>query len=143
MSKIYWAAPLHNASDRERNDKYVAMLRKEGHQVYVPHEHGVWEDLVQQFGSVEETRRYLYMADLKAMRAADVCVACAGDLNDPRAPSEGMIWEMGYMSADNKTVLLFNEGGYWDYNLMPEFGSTRVFTLFEEVVKFLRDEEFV
>lgn len=143
MSKIYWAAPLHDKKDRDRTDKYVKMLRAEGHQVYVPHEHGVWEDLVEQFGSVDATRKYLYMADLKAMKAAEVCVACAGDKDDPRAPSEGMIWEMGYMSADNKTVLLFNEDGYWDYNLMPEFGSTMVFTQFDDILKFLKDEEFV
>lgn len=141
MSRIYWAAPLHDAKDRERNDKYVAMLRKDGHKVYVPHEHGVWEDLVEKFGSAAATRQYLYKADLKAMREADICVACAGDLNDPRGPSEGMLWEMGYMAADNKTVILFNENKYWDYNLMPEFGST-MFDNFDDVLSFLKEEEF-
>lgn len=142
MSNIYWAAPLHDKEDRDRTDKYVARLRAEGHKVYVPHEHGVWEDLVCKFGSVAATREYLYKADLKAMKAADVCVACAGDLEHQRAPSEGMIWEMGYMSADNKTVLLFNEAGYWDYNLMPEFGSSMVFKDFDSLLQYLKDEEF-
>lgn len=142
MSKIYWAAPLHDAKDRERNDKYVAMLRKDGHKVYVPHEHGVWEDLVEKFGSATATRQYLYRTDLKAMREADVCIACAGDMNDPRGPSEGMLWEMGYMAADNKTVILFNENRYWDYNLMPEFGST-MFDNFDDILSFLKEEEFI
>lgn len=142
MSRIYWAAPLHDAKDRERNDKYVAMLRKDGHEVYVPHEHGVWEETVNKFGGdATKTRRHFFELDLKAMREADICVACAGDLNDPRGPSEGMMWEMGYMTADNKTVILFNEDGYWDYNLMPEFGST-VFTSFDLVLDYLKEEEF-
>lgn len=142
MSKIYWAAPLHDAEDRARNDKYVAMLRKDGHQVYVPHEHGVWEEVLSQFGGdATKTRTHFFKLDLKAMREADVCVACAGDHEHPRGPSEGMLWEMGYMSADNKTVILFNENGYWDYNLMPEFGSI-VCKEFDEVLNFLKDEEF-
>ena len=33
MSKIYWAAPLHDKVDRERNDKYVA-TRSEGEEPY-------------------------------------------------------------------------------------------------------------
>lgn len=142
MSKIYWAAPLHDASDRARNDKYVAMLRKDGHQVYVPHEHGVWEEVMEQFGGdATKTRRHFYTLDLKAMREADICVACAGNIENPRGPSEGMLWEMGYMSADNKTVILFNEGNYWDFNLMPEFGSL-VFNNFDDVLNFLKEEEF-
>lgn len=142
MAKIYWAAPLHDESDRNRNDKYVAMLRKDGHQVYVPHEHGVWEETLNKFGGdATKTRMHFFKLDLKAMREADVCVACAGDHDHPRGPSEGMLWEMGYMAADNKTVILFNEDGYWDYNLMPEFGST-VFTSFDGVLDYLKDEEF-
>ena len=142
MSKIYWAAPLHDAEDRARNDKYVAMLRKDGHQVYVPHEHGVWEETLNKFGGdATKTRMHFFKLDLKAMREADICVACAGNIENPRGPSEGMLWEMGYMTADNKTVILFNEDGYWDYNLMPEFGST-VFTSFDGVLDYLKDEEF-
>lgn len=142
VSKIYWAAPLHDKVDRERTDKYVAMLRREGHQVYVPHEHGVWEEVLTQFGgSAEKTRKHFYQLDLKAMKEADICIACAGDVNNPRGPSEGMLWEMGYMAADNKTVILFNEDGYWEYNLMPEFGS-HVFKSFDEIILFLKEEAF-
>lgn len=142
MSKIYWAAPLHDVSDRERNDVYVKALRKEGHQVYVPQEHGVWEEVMDKFGGdAIQTRKHFFQLDLKAMREADVCIACAGNKGTPRGPSEGMLWEMGYMSADNKTVILFNEDGYWDYNLMPEFGSI-VFKDFDAVLDFLNEEEF-
>lgn len=142
MSKIYWAAPLHDTRDRNRNDKYVAQLRQEGHKVYAPQEHGIWEDVIEAFGGdVVKTRKHFFQLDLKAMREADICIACAGDMLDPREPSEGMLWEMGYMSADNKTVILFNDCGYWDFNLMPEFGSM-VFTQFDDILDFLKEEEF-
>ena len=142
MSRIYWAAPLHDKSDRLRSNHYVAMLRAEGHQVYVPHEHGVWEEVMNKFGGdATKTRQHFFKLDLKAMREADICVACCGNLDTPRGPSEGMLWEMGYMTADNKTVILFNEDNYWDYNLMPEFGSI-VFSKFDDVLDFLKEEEF-
>jgi len=144
MNKIYFAAPLHDAADRERNDKYVAMLRKEGHQVYVPQEHGIWEDALARFGGdKEKTRKYFFELDMKAMKEADCCVAVAGNMETPRGPSEGMLWEMGWMTAANKNVLLFNEGKYWDYNLMPEFGSTRVFSNFDDLLDFLKEETFI
>ena len=143
MSKIYWAAPLHDASDRARNMKYVQRLREHGHIVYVPQEHGIWEEELQKFnGDVYATRKHFYELDLKACKEADICIACAGDLGNPRAPSEGMIWEMGFMAGCQKTVILYNDNGYWDYNLMPEFGSM-MFANFNDILLFLAEEEFV
>lgn len=143
MSKIYWAAPLHDEEDRNRNEFYVAKLRANGHQVYVPQEHGVWEQTLDRFGGdVEKTRKHFYELDLKACKEADICIACGGDLDNPRAPSEGMIWEMGFMAGCQKTVLLFNQGMYWDYNLMPEFGS-KMFSDFDDIIQYLAEEEFV
>ena len=143
MSKIYWAAPLHDERDRKRNEKYVALLRKEGHQVYVPQEHGVWEELAKKLGDSEENvRKYLFTLDLKAMKEADICIACCGDIEHPREPSEGMLWEMGWMTAANKTVILFNEKKYWRFNLMPQFGSIMMDS-FDDILEFLRNESFV
>lgn len=142
MRKIYWAAPLHEEKDRSRNAEYVDRLREKGHQVYVPQEHGVWEDLVKKYGKSEDAvREHLYKLDLQAMKEADMCIACCGDMKDQRGPSEGMLWEMGWMSAANKNVLLFNENAYWRYNLMPQFGSV-MFTSFDELLEFLDEEEF-
>lgn len=143
MSKIYWAAPLHDAEDRARNAKYVQMLREQGHTVYVPQEHGVWEEWLDKFGGdAIKVRKHFYELDLKACKEADICIACAGDLKNPREPSEGMIWEMGFMAGCQKTVLLFNEDNYWDYNLMLEF-SSHMFSNFDDVLDFLKEEEFV
>lgn len=143
MSKIYWAAPLHDPKDRERNAKYVSMLRERGHEVYVPQEHGVWEEMLGQFNNDEKAvRSYLYKLDMKAMKDADTCIACCGDMETPRGPSEGMLWEMGWMKGNNKVVILFNEEDYWRYNLMPQFGSDFVFNHFDDILKFLDMEAF-
>lgn len=143
MSKIYWAAPLHDAKDQKRNMEYVDQLRKAGHQVYVPQEHGVWEDMLKDFNNNEiAVRTHLYKLDMKAMKEADLCVACCGDLQDQRGPSEGMLWEMGWFTAANKTVILFNDHEYWRFNLMPQFGSIML-TSFDSVLQFLEGEAFV
>ena len=133
MVKIYWAAPLHDTADQERNAKHVKILRDAGFKVYVPQEHGVWEE----FPDPQAARPMLYKLDIEAMQKADVCVAYAGD----RPPSEGMLWEMGYMTGNNKPVYLYNPHK-WDYNLMPEFGS-HVFTDWSDLVSFLVSEEFI
>lgn len=132
--RIYWAAPLHNEEDRERNLKFANMLRARGHLVYMPQEHGLWED----FPDPKAARPHLFKLDLEAMQVADCCIAYAGD----RAPSEGMLWEMGYMTGIAKPVYLLNDKG-WDYNLMPEFGSTRMFDDFEKLYTHLVNEGFL
>ena len=143
MRKIYWAAPLHDEKDQKRNMEYVDKLRAKGYLVYVPQEHGVWEDLVKKYGKSEDAiREHLFKLDLQAMKEADMCIACCGDLKDPRGPSEGMLWEMGWMTAAHKNVLLFNENNYWRYNLMPQFGSL-MFDDFDKLLSFLDEEEFV
>lgn len=130
--KIYWAAPLHDEEDQERNVCFVKSLRQYGHKVYLPQEHGIWEEFPDPFAA----RPMLYRMDLQAMQRADICIAYAGE----RPPSEGMLWEMGYMSALNKPVLLLNPH-QWAYNLMPEFGS-HVFETWDDLVKYLSEEEF-
>lgn len=143
MRKIYWAAPLHEQKDRERNAFYVQRLRDAGYQVYVPQEHGVWEEMLAQFNNDERAvREHLFKLDLQAMKEADTCIACCGDAKDPREPSEGMLWEMGWMTAAHKNVFLFNENNYWRFNLMPQFGSTQVFTNFDTLLEFLKGESF-
>lgn len=143
MRKIYWAAPLHAEKDRARNAKYIKILRDAGHKVYAPQEHGVWEDLVKKFGQSENViREHLYKLDLQAMKEADMCIACCGNLEDPREPSEGMLWEMGWMAGAHKNVILFNEDNYWHFNLMPQFGAIMC-TNFQQLLDYLDEEKFV
>lgn len=136
--KIYWAAPLHDESDQKRNIKYVNRLRAAGFPVYLPQEHGVWEE----FPNPEEIRPHLYKMDLKAMSEADICIACFGDKEHPREPSEGGMFEMGWMKGANKTVYLYNEDNYWRFNLMPEFGCDEMFSDFEKLLLRLETELF-
>lgn len=151
MVKIYWAAPLHGVYEREHNDTCVKMLRKAGHLVYVPHEHGVWEDMVKEALDHDPAmtreaaelwvRKHLFIADKEAVEKCDIVVACG--THEDGSPSEGMIWEMGYAAGLRKPVYLINpEEKHWDYNLMPEFGSV-VFPDVQSVINLLAFEEFV
>lgn len=138
MRTIYFAAPLHDAEDQKRNAVFVTMLRTAGYQVYLPQEHGVWEDLVGQFnGDETATRAYLYRMDLHAMQQADCCVAYQ---YRTKGPSEGMLWEMGCMVGMNKPVFLVNQNSH-GFNIMPEFGST-VFPTPGDLLQHLQEEDF-
>lgn len=132
---IYYAAPLHSPIDLEKNKCNVQILRKMGFTIYLPQEHGVWEDLLKRFhGNEIMTRKFCYKNDLIAMQNSSMCIAHVSD----RPPSEGMLWEMGYMAGCNKPVLLVNDKG-WKYNLMPEYGST-VFNSWGALYHWLDDE---
>lgn len=135
---IYLAAPLHDDADQARNRLLLNVLRNKGFKVYAPQEHGKWEDLVSKFGGKDVTRRYLYTMDLHAMQKADCCVAY---VDREKGPSEGMLWEMGYMTGCNKPVYLLNPGYKHGYNLMPEFGSM-CFDSEMALVDHLMEEDF-
>lgn len=141
MSKrtIYFAAPLHDPEDQKRNAAVIAKLRDCDYEVYAPQEHGKWEDLVSKFGGKDVTRRYLYTMDLHAMQRADCCVAY---VDRDKGPSEGMLWEMGYMVGCNKPVFLLNPGFKHGYNLMPEFGSM-CFDSCDALLQHLQEEDFI
>lgn len=141
MSKrtIYFAAPLHDPDDQRRNMVIIGKLRECGYEVYAPQEHGKWEDLVSKFGGKDVTRRYLYTMDIHAMQRADCCVAY---VDRDKGPSEGMLWEMGYMSGCNKPVFLLNPGFKHGYNLMPEFGSM-CFDTENALLQHLQEEDFI
>lgn len=139
MRKIYFAAPLHDPADQARNARAVELLRKQGYEVYLPQEHGVWEDLLSRFNNdAKATRMHLYKMDLHAMQQADCCVAY---VDRDKGPSEGMLWEMGYMTGDHKPVFLVNPLRRHRYNLMPEFGSMQFGSL-EELLLHLEREDF-
>lgn len=138
MVRIYFAAPLHNEEDRERNAEAVSQLREKGFEVYVPQEHGVWEDLVPRFPTVVACRQYLYRQDIFAMRRADVCVAYQ---QRSKGPSEGQLWEMGWFRGMNKHVVLINENSH-QFNLMPLYGADEVFGTVQDAIDYLVSEEF-
>lgn len=138
MVSIYFAAPLHNKEDQDKNAEQVALLRKNGYTVYSPYEHGVWEDLVEKLGGEKQCREYLYKQDIYAMRRADVCIAY--QYRD-KGPSEGQLWEMGWFRGMNKHVVLVNENN-WRFNLMPQFGADMVFSTMQEAIDYMNSELF-
>lgn len=153
MNKIYWAAPLHGEYERTCNDACAKMLRDRGFQVYVPHEHGVWEAMVNEemkkhpgllrATAEQAVRHHLFVADKEAVEKCDVVIALG--THSDGSPSEGMIWEMGYAAGLGKPVYLINPAvgakTHWDYNLMPEFGSV-VFTDLTACIEYMEFEEF-
>lgn len=139
MLRIYFAAPLHDPEDQRRNAVWVADLRARGYLVYLPQEHGVWEELLPRFNNDEvAVRSFLYKQDLYAMAKADICVAA---VDREKGPSEGMLWEMGWMVGNNKPVLLLNPGMKHRYNLMPQFGAT-MFETWPKLLDYLMEEDF-
>lgn len=138
--RVYIAAPLHDAEDKARNTLLAARLRADGHTVYLPQEHGVWEEVLDQFhGDGKAARSYLAKSDLFAMKHSDCCIAY---MEREKGPSEGMLWEMGWYTGINKPVILYNPNGFWDYNPMPETHST-VFTDLEKLLQYIKEETFV
>lgn len=127
---IYWAASLHDPHEQERNRREVAKLRAAGFTVYMPQEHGVWEQMVKEERAkdplrpesdiIYQVRARLYVEDKMAIDECDVVVAYVD-----RHPSEGTLWEMGYAAGLQKPVILVNACN-WQFNLMPEFGSSVV-----------------
>lgn len=139
MVNIYWAAPLHDEDDRIHNTAAATLFRNAGHNVYMPQEHGVWEQCLSNFnGDKRATRSYFYRLDTIAMNRCNVCIVYH---NRTCGPSEGQLFEMGYMKAQGKVVILINRSG-WEFNLMPEFGADFYCESVEEALEFMKSEGF-
>lgn len=119
MSKrIYLAAPIHQQIDADLNKGLIEQLRKWGFDVWSPQEAGIASDVAKQAGKpLTEVRKEFMKKDLSAMKCCNVCLAYIGH---DREPSQGMLWEMGYMTASNKVVVIYNPFKI-KYTLMAEF----------------------
>jgi nucleoside 2-deoxyribosyltransferase len=135
---FYWAAPLHDEEDRARTDEGVAILRQAGLKVYVPHEHGVWENMMKKlmakgFVEAEAThmvKKQIYLENMEAMNEAEGLIFYVA-----RAPSEGQLVELGYFLGKDKPIYIINEIG-WPLNLMPEFASS---AMYKDLADFVED----
>lgn len=149
--KIYFAAPLHGSFEQGLNNTIVGLLRKNGHQVYLPQEHGIWEDMVRTEARahpdevsesiINRVKNELYRGDLQAVQTCD-CIVADGTHEDG-SPSEGMVWEMGYAVGLGKPVYLCNTGNEWDYNLMLTYGATKVFDNMTDCIEYLSQQAYV
>ena len=90
--KIYLAGPLFNAAEREFNVKLANLLRKYGHEVWLPQEHE----------QREQSAAEIFKKDVEGLDWAEAVVA---NMDGPD-PDSGTCWECGY-AYQKKPVIVF------------------------------------
>ena len=91
--KIYMAGPLFSTAELAFNRELADLLRKQGHEVFLPQEHEQRKDLP----------AAIFASDLKGLDWADAVVACL----DGADPDSGTCWELGYAYARNKLSIVY------------------------------------
>jgi nucleoside 2-deoxyribosyltransferase len=115
--RIYLAGPLFTTAEREFNGRVAALLRRAGHEVFLPQEK---EDR-------QAPARATFEQDVAAIDAAGVVVA---NMDGPD-PDSGTCWECGYAFGKKPIVLFrtdFRSGDEPDkapYNFMLTESATR------------------
>ncbi len=114
--KIYLAGPLFSTAEQEFNSKLAGLLRKAGHEVWVP----------QEIEQREKTAAEVFAKDVEGIDWADVVVA---NMDGPD-PDSGTCWECGY-AYKKKPVIVFrtdfragDEPGKALFNLMLTESAT-------------------
>jgi nucleoside 2-deoxyribosyltransferase len=115
--RIYLAGPLFTTAEREFNARIGGLLRRAGHEVFLPQE---MEDR-------QAPVREAFEHDVAAIDGADVVVA---NMDGPD-PDSGTCWECGY-AFGKKPIVLFrtdfragDESGKAPYNFMLTESATR------------------
>ena len=91
MAKIYFAAPLFCKAELDFNAHVAEILRKNGHEVFLP----------QESSSIDKSTEELFKGDIEAIDACDVLIL----VMDGRVPDEGATFELGYAYAKGKTCI--------------------------------------
>lgn len=134
--KIYLAAPIHRSEDAERNRVLLEHLRDREFDVWSPQEAGIASIEAKDTGCDLNAVRKKYMRkDLTAMKLSDVCLAY---VDREQGPSQGMLWEMGWCTAMNKIVIIYNPG-LIPYTLMAEFTADYIVYDEESLMKLLEE----
>jgi nucleoside 2-deoxyribosyltransferase/predicted secreted protein len=120
--RVYLAAPLFSAAERNYNLAIAGLLRKNFFDVFLPQETG---DDSETRNKEEQVR--IFAQNIKALNDADILVA----IIDGADPDSGTSWEMGYASARGKKVIALRtdfrrSGSHEKVNLMLEESSTVV-----------------
>lgn len=90
MAKIYFAAPLFCKAEKDFNAEVADILRKNGHEVFLPQEE-----------PKKESTSEIFRCDLGAVDSCDVLLF----VMDGRVPDEGASFELGYAYAKGKTCV--------------------------------------
>jgi nucleoside 2-deoxyribosyltransferase len=114
--KIYLAGPLFNAAEQEFNARLAGLLRRAGHEVWLPRE----------IEQRDKTAAEVFAKAVEGINWADVVVA---NMDGPD-PDSGTCWECGY-AYQKKPVLVFrtdfragDEPDKAPYNLMLAQAAT-------------------
>jgi nucleoside 2-deoxyribosyltransferase len=91
--KIYMAGPLFSTAELVFNKELASLLRKRGHEVFLPQEQEPRKDLP----------KAIFESDLKGLDWADAVVACL----DGADPDSGTCWELGYAYARKKLSIVY------------------------------------
>ncbi len=98
MKKIYFAAPLFNEMELERNASLAKKLRESGFDVYLPQESGLSAKMIKDKDDTLKVSRSLFEIDKKAIMECDILIIFL----DGRVPDEGACVELGMAYAWNK-----------------------------------------
>ncbi|MGA8612150.1 MAG: nucleoside 2-deoxyribosyltransferase [Xanthobacteraceae bacterium] len=116
--RLYLAGPLFTTAEREFNDRLAALLRRAGHEVFLPQEHE----------QRDKSARKIFLKDVEGVDWADVVVA---NMDGPD-PDSGTSWECGY-AYRRKPIILFrtdfraaHEPDKSPYNLMLTESADRL-----------------
>jgi nucleoside 2-deoxyribosyltransferase len=113
--KLYFAAPLFSAAERDWNVALCAALRAAGHEVFLPQEKELGKDAAG-----------IFAADVDAIDWADGLVA----IMDGADPDSGTCWEVGYAYRKKPIVLVCTDvrrdvgSGGSDFNAMLAESAT-------------------
>lgn len=128
--RIYFAAPLFDEMELERNERECRKFELAGHSVYLPQ-----RDAGKAAAGI--LRGWLFKNDIEALNNCDVVVAYL----DGRVPDEGTCFEMGYAYAQGKPVyaVLTDSRSFMDghLNVMLEQSVTACCKITEGVIRCL------
>lgn len=102
MKKIYFAAPLFNEMELERNRKYTEIFRKWGYEVYLPQESaGLSAKIIKNAEDTYKVSKKIFETDLNGIKWCDILVFFL----DGRVPDEGACVELGIAYALGKKCI--------------------------------------
>ena len=141
--KIYYAAPLFNDMELERNIQMKKWLENRGHEVYLPQDEcGLAYDMINE-DNKEQVNKQIFLGDVECIKKSDLLIF---DLNG-RVPDEGGCVELGMAYAWNiKSIGFKTDTRSLDYtgdvNLMiAGCMNFKIAKDLEELDKMLKDLE--
>jgi nucleoside 2-deoxyribosyltransferase len=134
--KIYFAAPLFNEMERERNEKAKKQLTDAGFEVFLPQEAG---GKAADEGGGPEIRAHIFKTDVGGMNWAEAGVFYLEGAHC----DEGTCMELGYTFAQGKKVFIVSDDSRVfaqnaPFNLMLSEAAEKIFKSTEDLISYLK-----